>query len=95
MKNTCPIYFQVLEVLLIKGYKIQPPISFIYYCFALVFTLEGIIVHIFLELHSLHYLIKDFCHKVAFFNRFTQPPPPVPYHPPQPHNSFELQPFSK
>ena len=38
------------------------------------FTSADIIFHKLLELHSTLTDQKDFCHKVSFFNRFTQPP---------------------
>ena len=70
MKNTCPVYivFQILKVLLDTATR-----SFVY-CFLLAFTLADIIFYKFLELHSPLSEKKDFCHKLSFFNRFTETP---------------------
>ena len=56
MKNTCPFYsvFQVLKVILVKTWKIQPLQIFYFWSFLLgvALTSGDIIFQKFLELHS-------------------------------------------
>ena len=61
MKNAHPFYSvcQVLKVLLIKIFKIQPPSSFISCCYTLVFTSADIISTTFQNFIQ-HYLKKKF-----------------------------------
>ena len=78
MKNTCPFYcivFQVLKELLKKIIKCSYQI-FYFLLFLVAFTSADIIFHKFLELHStLSEKKKAFPHKLSFL-AFTQPPSP-------------------
>ena len=71
-----PFYIsvQLLKVLLIKFYKIQPyflcfTLAFIHHQISFLTTFQSFIQH--------YYLKKDLCHKISFFNGFTQPSHPL------------------
>ena len=66
-----PFYIsvQLLKVLLIKSYKIQP----YFLCFTLAFIhLQISFLTTFLNFIRHYYLKRGLCHKISFFNGFTQ-----------------------
>ena len=78
MQNICLFYTvsQILKVLLIKSYMIQPVLLFLVVLIWLLYTSADMTFYKFLELH-LPLPKKIFCHKFYFFNGFTQTPPPT------------------
>ena len=86
MKNACPFYIeffhQILKVLLIKIYKIKPPCtgSFISYLLIVLHWFQHQLTSFFTTFQKFiqHYLKKDFCHKLYFFNEFPRTPGPTP-----------------
>ena len=75
--NTCPfcIVFQVLKLLLIKNFKIQPSDLFIFVFFLLAFTSADIIFHNLLQLHSTLIEKKIFVRNLSFLTDSLNPPP--------------------
>ena len=66
------ISLQVLKVLLIKFYKIRPPVLIVLMFYIAFFTSANIIFDNLQNFIQHYYLKKDFCHKISFFNGFTQ-----------------------
>ena len=79
MKNTCPFYymvFQVLKVLLIKICKMQPLDLLFFVVFISFYISRYHFSQIFRSSFNIIWK-KDFRHKFSFFNGFTQTPHPI------------------
>ena len=68
------LYFKFWEGASVKSYKIQLPV--LLFLVSHQFLYQQILFYDFLELHST-VSEKDFCHKISFFNGFTQTPHPL------------------
>ena len=77
MKNSGPFYivFEVLKVLLIKIYKIQP--SVLLFLIVLHWLIHQQILFFTIFQNFIQHLKKDFRHQFLFFNRLTQTPHPL------------------